>query len=316
MGSDGTRRRVDQELVRRGLVPSREEAQRVIAERRVQVDGAPVSKPSSLVRPAQRLLVGGPPPRFVSRGGHKLQGALERFALDLEGLVVLDAGISTGGFSDCALQAGAARVIGVDVGYGQLAERLRRDERVELHERTNVRALDLTTIGGTPVDILVADLSFISLTTVLPALLPLVRIGGSAVLLVKPQFEVGRERVGRGGIVRDPEGWTLALERVAAAAEQLGWPFVDVMPSPITGTEGNVEFLALLRRRLDDHSRGIPDVAAEAIGSAVREVAEGVPGPSRTVPVPAPHDAAEHRPVESLEQDAAAMAPPAAVGPA
>jgi len=247
MGSEGSRRRADRELVRRGLVASREEAQRVIGERRVQVDGAPVRKPSTLVLPGQRLLVGGPPPRFVSRGGEKLQGAIDRFGLDLRGCVVLDAGISTGGFADCALQAGSARVIGIDVGYGQLAERLRRDPRVELHERTNVRSVSLEAIGGSAVDVLVADLSFISLTTVLPVLLPLVRPDGHAIVLVKPQFEVGRERIGRGGIVRGAEPWILALERVVDAVERLGWSLEAVAPSPITGAAGNVEFVALLR---------------------------------------------------------------------
>jgi 23S rRNA (cytidine1920-2'-O)/16S rRNA (cytidine1409-2'-O)-methyltransferase len=268
MASDGARRRVDRELVRRGLVASREEAQRVIELRRVQVDGAPVRKPSTLVLPGQQLVVGGPPPRFVSRGGEKLQGAIERFGIDLTGATVLDAGISTGGFADCAIQAGAARVIGFDVGYGQLAERLRRDERVELHERTNVRELTLASVGGRPVDVLVADLSFISLTTVLPTLLPLVAVAGCAIVLVKPQFEVGRARVGRGGIVRDAEARSDALAAVAAAAARLGWPVVDLMPSPIRGAAGNIEFLALLRR-----SEAPPSVEA-LIARAATEVEE------------------------------------------
>ena len=266
MGSEGPRRRVDRELVRRGLVSSREEAQRVIDLRRVQVDGAPVRKPSTLVRPDQRLVVGGPPPRFVSRGGEKLQGALDRFALDMTGLRVLDAGISTGGFSDCVLQAGAAEVVGFDVGYGQLAERLRRDPRVELHERTNVRELTLDDLDGRPADLLVADLSFISLTTVLPVLLPLVRDDGAAVVLVKPQFEVGRARVGSGGIVRDADARRDALLKVADAAARIGWPFVDVMPSPITGSAGNVEFLAHLRQD------GRTVSAEQIVDSACREV--------------------------------------------
>jgi 23S rRNA (cytidine1920-2'-O)/16S rRNA (cytidine1409-2'-O)-methyltransferase len=248
MASDGTRARVDRELVRRGLVPSREEAQRVVAERRVQVDGAPVRKPSTLVLPSQHLIVGGPPPRFVSRGGEKLQGALESFELDVTGALVLDAGISTGGFTDCVLQAGASAVVGVDVGYGQLAERLRRDPRVELHERTNVRALGVELLAGRRPDLLVADLSFISLTTVLPVLLPLLADTASAVVLIKPQFEVGRERIGKGGIVRDPDAWRFALERVLAAACAEGWRPHGITASPIRGAEGNVEFLALLRR--------------------------------------------------------------------
>jgi 23S rRNA (cytidine1920-2'-O)/16S rRNA (cytidine1409-2'-O)-methyltransferase len=283
MGSEGPRRRVDRELVRRGLVPSREEAQRVIAERRVQVDGAPVRKPSTLVLPGQRLVVGGPPPRFVSRGGEKLQGALERFDLDLTDLVVLDAGISTGGFADCALQAGARRVIGVDVGYGQLAERLRRDARIELHERTNVRSIDQDLFGGGPVDVLVADLSFISLTTVLPVLLPLVREDGLGVVLIKPQFEVGRERVGRGGIVRGPEGWTYALGRVADAVARLGWAVDGLVPSPITGAAGNVEFLALLRPQGRARATDPVDVLIDAAVAGVDDA--GLRRPSAEVEV-------------------------------
>lgn len=277
MGSDGVRRRVDRELVRRGLVASREEAQRVIELRRVQVDGAPVAKSSTLVRPDQHLIVGGPPPRFVSRGGDKLQAGLERFGVDPAGRVVLDAGISTGGFSDCLLQAGATRVVGVDVGYGQLAERLRRDGRVDLRERTNVRTLSLDDLGGAPVDLLVADLSFISLTTVLPVLLPLLDVRGSAILLVKPQFEVGRTRVGRGGIVRDPSAWADAIEAVASAASRAGRPVVDVMPSPIRGAEGNVEFLVLIAPgpAKDDVAgriaRALDEVAASAIPPARSE---------------------------------------------
>jgi 23S rRNA (cytidine1920-2'-O)/16S rRNA (cytidine1409-2'-O)-methyltransferase len=277
MGSDGQRRRVDRELVRRGLVGSREEAQRVIAERRVQVDGAPVRKAASLVLPGQHLLVGGPPPRFVSRGGEKLQGALDRFGLDLTGALVLDAGISTGGFADCALQAGASGVIGVDVGYGQLAERLRTDPRVELHERTNVRSIGTGTFAGRRIDVLVADLSFISLTTVLPVLLPLVHPDGQAVVLVKPQFEVGRARLGRGGIVRGSEGWIFALERVATAVEEADWRLDGLMPSPITGAAGNVEFLALLRptsASLGGRSRA--DLVASAIDEVI-EAADDVP---------------------------------------
>mgnify|MGYP000111210443 CR=1 FL=1 len=250
MGSDAPRRRVDRELVRRGLVPSREEAQRVIGLRRVQVDGAPVGKPSTLVRTDQQLLVGGPPPRFVSRGGEKLQAALDTFAPPVAGTRVLDAGSSTGGFTDCLLQAGASSVVGVDVGYGQLADRLRRDPRVELHERTHVRDVDAALLGG-PVDALVADLSFISLTGVLPHLLPLVRPDGWAIVLVKPQFEVGRRRVGRGGVVRDPAARHDALTAVAEAARRSGWPLAGVCPSPLRGAAGNVEYLAHLSPSAD-----------------------------------------------------------------
>jgi 23S rRNA (cytidine1920-2'-O)/16S rRNA (cytidine1409-2'-O)-methyltransferase len=272
MGSEGTRRRVDRELVRRGLVTSREEAQRVIELRRVQVDGAPVRKPSTLVLPEQRLVVGGPPPRFVSRGGEKLQAALERFDLEVNGMRALDAGISTGGFTDCLLQAGARTVIGFDVGYGQLAERLRRDARVELHERRNVREIDLDDLEGERVDLLVADLSFISLGTVLPVLLPLVREDGQALVLIKPQFEVGRARIGSGGIVRDPEARTDALAKVAEVAARCGRPVAALMPSPIRGSAGNVEFLALLRTDADAaHVEGlIAAVSAEVAADEER----------------------------------------------
>jgi len=269
MGSEGPRRRVDRELVRRGLVGSREEAQRVIAERRVQVDGAPVRKAASLVLPGQQLLVGGPPPRFVSRGGEKLQGALERFGLDVTGLSVLDAGISTGGFSDCVLQAGAAGVVGIDVGYGQLAERLRRDPRIVLHERTNVRTVGPELMPPESIDLLVADLSFISLTTVLPVLLPFVRRDGQAIVLIKPQFEVGRERIGRGGIVRGTDAWAVALDRVAETVERLGWHLDGLVPSSITGAAGNVEFLALLR---PSDASGDATERAALVSAALAEV--------------------------------------------
>lgn len=248
MASEGaSRHRVDAELVRRGLVRSREEAREVVELNRVQVDGAPVRKPSSLVRRDQHLIVGGPAPRFVSRGGEKLQHALETFGLDVRGGRCLDAGISTGGFTDCLLQSGATQVLGFDVGYGQLAERLRRDERVVLRERTNVRSLTADDVGGHPVDLLVADLSFISLETVLPVLLPLVATAGSAVVLCKPQFEVGRAAIGKGGIVRDPAEWARALERVSGAAARSDWTCVGAVTSPIRGAAGNVEFLVLLR---------------------------------------------------------------------
>jgi 23S rRNA (cytidine1920-2'-O)/16S rRNA (cytidine1409-2'-O)-methyltransferase len=261
------------ELVRRGLVRSREEARQVVELNRVQVDGAPVRKPSSLVRRDQTLKVGGPPPRFVSRGGEKLQHALDTFDLDVQGGRCLDAGISTGGFTDCLLQAGAREVLGFDVGYGQLAERLRRDGRVQLRERTNVRALTLDDLGGVPVDVLVADLSFISLETVLPVLLPLIDADGDAVLLCKPQFEVGRASVGRGGIVRDPSAWRTALERVADAVRRGGWVLEDATPSPLRGAAGNVEFLVHLRHGSAASSDGSVATTAEVLEAAVSAAA-------------------------------------------
>jgi 23S rRNA (cytidine1920-2'-O)/16S rRNA (cytidine1409-2'-O)-methyltransferase len=275
MGSDGAaRQRVDAELVRRGLVRSREEAREVVELNRVQVDGAPVRKPSSLVRRDQHLVVGGPPPRFVSRGGEKLQHALETFSVQVVGTRCLDAGVSTGGFTDCLLQAGAREVLGFDVGYGQLAERLRRDERVQLRERTNVRALTLADLDDRPVDVLVADLSFISLETVLPVLLPLVDGQGDAIVLCKPQFEVGRASLGRGGIVRDPSAWLAALERVAGAVRRCAWTIEGVTPSPLRGAAGNVEFLVHLRSSAGSTERAAGTRTASLLADAVRTAAE------------------------------------------
>jgi 23S rRNA (cytidine1920-2'-O)/16S rRNA (cytidine1409-2'-O)-methyltransferase len=211
----------------------------------VVVDGAPATKPARLVDPAQAVEVLGPPPRFVGRGGEKLDAALDRFGIDVAGVRALDAGASTGGFTDCLLQRGAREVVAVDVGYGQLHERLRADERVRNLERTNIREVDRDAIGG-PVELVVADLSFISLRTVLPALLEL---GPSdLVLLVKPQFEAGREDAAKGrGVIRDPEVWRRVLGDVRAAAGTRGAAMMGGMPSPITGAQGNVEFLVHLR---------------------------------------------------------------------
>jgi 23S rRNA (cytidine1920-2'-O)/16S rRNA (cytidine1409-2'-O)-methyltransferase len=207
------------------------------------VGGAPATKPSRLVAPDEALFVAGPAPQFVGRGGEKLAAAVERFGLDLTGRTVLDAGASTGGFTDCALQAGAARVIAVDVGRGQLHQRLRADERVDVRERTNVRHLTLADIGA-PVDAVVADLSFISLRTVAPALLGLARPGAELVWLVKPQFEAGRSEVTRGrGVISDPAVWARVLEEVLGTLDHLGTANMGVMTSPIRGADGNVEFL-------------------------------------------------------------------------
>jgi 23S rRNA (cytidine1920-2'-O)/16S rRNA (cytidine1409-2'-O)-methyltransferase len=190
----------------------------------------------------------GPGPRFVGRGGEKLDAAFERFAVPVAGRRALDAGASSGGFTDCLLQRGADEVVAVDVGYGQLHERLRADPRVDVRERTNVRSLDREALGG-PVDRVVADLSFISLRTVLPVLVPLVEPGGDLVVLVKPQFEAGRREAARGsGVIREPEVWRRVLEEVATAAAESGADRMDEMESPLTGADGNVEFLLHLRR--------------------------------------------------------------------
>ena len=239
-----------------------------MASGRVLVGGAPASKPAHLVEAAEPVEVLGPGPRFVGRGGEKLDAALERFAVPVVDRRALDAGASTGGFTDCLLQRGAAEVVAVDVGYGQLHERLRADPRVDVRERTNVRTLGRAAIGGA-VDLVVADLSFISLRTVLPALTALVEPGADLVLLVKPQFEAGREEAARGaGVIREPDVWRRVVDEVARAAAEQGADTMGVMASPLRGADGNVEFLLHARRRSGAPAEGTPDVdgaVAEAL---------------------------------------------------
>ncbi len=207
------------------------------------VDGAPADKPARQVDPAQDVKLLGPPPPFVSRAGAKLAGALDRFGIDPTGLRCLDAGSSTGGFTDCLLQRGAAAVVAVDVGTHQLHERLRRDARVDLREQTDIRSIDERQLGGR-VDLTVGDLSFISLIKVLPGLIAVTAPGSSLLLLIKPQFEAGRIEVSRGkGIITDPAIWLRVLGEVAQAADRAGAPMVDLVTSSITGTNGNVEFV-------------------------------------------------------------------------
>jgi 23S rRNA (cytidine1920-2'-O)/16S rRNA (cytidine1409-2'-O)-methyltransferase len=246
------RTRLDAELVRRGLARSREQAAALVEAGRVHVRGAPARKPAAMVDPADPVrVVGGEPLReYVSRGGHKLAGALAAFApagLVVTGRRVLDAGASTGGFTDVLLRAGAAEVVAADVGYGQLAWSLRTDPRVQVHERTNVRGLTPEAIGGL-VSLTVADLSFISLRLVLPALAACTEPDGDLVLMVKPQFEVGREGVGSGGVVRDPALRADAVLRVATAAAELGLGVAGVAASELKGPSGNVEFFVWFRR--------------------------------------------------------------------
>jgi len=229
--------------VRRGLVPSREQAVAAVEAGRATVNGAVADKPARLVAAGDAIELRGHPPRFVSRGGEKLDAALDAFALDVTGLRCLDAGASTGGFTDCLLQRGAREVVAVDVGYGQLHERLRADPRVDVRERLNVRAIDAATIGGR-VDLVVADLSFISLRTVATALLACARPGAPLVLLVKPQFEAGRSEAAKGkGVIRDPEVRARTVAEVGSALEALGAAIMGVVESPITGADGNVELL-------------------------------------------------------------------------
>jgi 23S rRNA (cytidine1920-2'-O)/16S rRNA (cytidine1409-2'-O)-methyltransferase len=235
-----TRRRLDEELVRRGLAENRTQARAAILDGKVAVAGRPAVKPSTLVDAGEPVELSAAPRRFVSRGGEKLEAALERFAIPAEGRRCLDAGASTGGFTDCLLRRGAAHVVALDVGYGQLAWSLRTDDRVTVLERTNVRALVPAHLPYAP-DLVVADLSFISLRTVLPALAAVAADPADLVLLVKPQFEVGPREVG-GGVVRDPGGWRRAVEGVAASCVEARLAPRGVMASPLPGPAGNVEF--------------------------------------------------------------------------
>ncbi|MCS0638292.1 TlyA family RNA methyltransferase [Streptomyces sp. LP05-1] len=246
------RRRLDAELVRRKLARSREHAGQLIAAGRVTVGGNPASKPATQVETAAAIVVtkDDSDPDYVSRGGHKLAGALAAFVprgLEVAGRRALDAGASTGGFTDVLLRAGAARVVAVDVGYGQLAWSLQSDERVVVKDRTNVRELTLEAIDGVPVDLVVGDLSFIPLGLVLPALAGVTAPGADLVLMVKPQFEVGKERLGSGGVVRSPELRAEAVRNVAARAAGLGLGVLGVAASPLPGPSGNVEYFLWLR---------------------------------------------------------------------
>ena len=247
----GRKQRLDLHLVERGLAASRQQAQQLIRAGKVRSGDKVLDKPGLDVLPEIELLV-EQPARFVSRGGEKLISALEAFPIALAERVCLDGGISTGGFTDCLLQHGARRVYGIDVGYGQTAWSLRTDDRLVLKERTNLRYLepdDLYGSGDLWPDLAVADVSFISLVLVLPALGRLLTPGAAeAVLLVKPQFEVGRQRVGKGGVVRDPQAHVDAITAVLTAAESLGWQGCGVVASPITGPAGNHEYLLWLRR--------------------------------------------------------------------
>lgn len=268
------RLRLDAELVRRRLAPSRERAAQLIADRRVKVAGAVATKPATGVTTDVAIVVleGDGGPDYVSRGAHKLLGALAAFGregLSVQGRRCLDAGASTGGFTDVLLRAGAGEVVAVDVGYGQLHWSLQQDERVHVHDRMNVRALTPESIDG-QVDLVVGDLSFISLTLVLDALLGATRDDGDLALMVKPQFEVGKERVGKGGVVRDPELRAEAVNGVVAAAAERGWGVRSVTVSPLPGPSGNVEFFVWLRR-------GPAHLDAEQVAAVVRRGTDDLP---------------------------------------
>ena len=245
------RLRLDAELVRRGLARSREHAAELVAAGRVTVSGARAGKPATGVTTDVAIVVVDDPdrPDYVSRGGHKLAGALAAFeplGLVVAGRRCLDAGASTGGFTDVLLRAGAREVVAVDVGYGQLAWSIQSDDRVHVHDRTNIRAVTSELIGG-PVDLVVGDLSFISLGLVLEPLIGVTADDGDLALMVKPQFEVGKERLGKGGVVRDPELRAETVTAVAERAAALGWGARSVARSPLPGPSGNVEFFLWLR---------------------------------------------------------------------
>jgi 23S rRNA (cytidine1920-2'-O)/16S rRNA (cytidine1409-2'-O)-methyltransferase len=239
------RRRIDLLLVEHGLAASREEAQRLILAGTVQAAGRRIEKVGTLLSPEIPLQVAGPAHPFVSRGGLKLRHGLESFRLDPQGRACLDVGASTGGFTDCLLQAGARRVIAVDVGYGQLAARLRGDPRVDVLERTNIRYLEPARLPERP-DLASVDVSFISLALVLPAVQRLLVPPSDILALVKPQFEVGKGQVGKGGVVRDAALHRSVLERIAALARERGFAVSGMTASPILGPRGNREFLVYL----------------------------------------------------------------------
>ncbi|MEM6714479.1 MAG: TlyA family RNA methyltransferase [Cyanobacteria bacterium P01_C01_bin.147] len=243
-----TKQRLDMLLVERGLCDTRQWAQRLIRAGEVKVNHQVIDKPGTAIMSDAEITV-KPRSRFVSRGGEKLAKALDAFNIAVTGRVCLDGGISTGGFTDCLLQAGAARVYGIDVGYGQVAWKLRQNPQVVLRERTNLRHLTPAQLygeGDIRPDLGVMDVSFISLTKVLPAFWQLLTEPREAVVLVKPQFEVGREKIGKNGVVRSPQDQADAIWQVLQAAHALGWRELGLTFSPLVGPAGNIEFLLWL----------------------------------------------------------------------
>ena len=241
------RARLDNTLVERGLFPSREQAQRAIMAGQVRTGGRVLAKSSEMVGPDTELSVAAPQ-KYVGRGGLKLEGVLDHFRLDPSGQTCLDIGASTGGFTDCLLQRGAAKVYAIDVGHGQLAWKIRKDPRVVVHEHLNARHLTRADIPD-PIDLCVIDVSFISLTLVLPSAFELLTPTGMLLALIKPQFELAPEDVGRGGIVRDPALHGKAQRKIEAFVQQAGHEVIGLAASSITGTDGNQEFFLCARKR-------------------------------------------------------------------
>ena len=239
--------RLDQLLVARGFFASREQAQRAIMAGDIKVGTRVAAKPSELL-PAEAVIAVASPPKYVGRGGLKLEGALDSFQIAVPGKTALDIGASTGGFTDCLLQRGAAKVYAVDVGHDQLAWKIRRDPRVITKEKVNARTLSREEVPE-PIELCVIDVSFISLTLILPKAFELVTPNGVILALIKPQFELQRDDVGRGGVVRDPQLHEKAQRKIVDFVTNLGEIVVGVIPSPIKGTDGNQEFFACLRKR-------------------------------------------------------------------
>lgn len=243
--------RLDVLLVSRGLVPSRERAKASIMAGLVYVDNQKVDKSGTLVSATADIIVRGDSIGYVSRGGLKLKKALSSFSIDLQGKVMADIGASTGGFTDCALQNGAKRVYAIDVGYGQLAWSLRTDDRVVNMERTNIRNVTVESLGES-LDFISIDVAFISLTKVLPVVKELLAPGGTVVALIKPQFEAGREKVGKKGVVKDPLVHKSVIKKVLDESQELGLYPINLTYSPVKGPEGNIEYLALLTNQLGE----------------------------------------------------------------
>ncbi|HAJ38887.1 MAG TPA: TlyA family rRNA (cytidine-2'-O)-methyltransferase [Chloroflexi bacterium] len=262
--------RLDLLLVARGLATSREQAQRLIMAGEVEVNGVRHDKPGRSVAQDAAITVRAPLP-YVSRGGLKLAAALDAFALDVTGLLAADVGASTGGFTDCLLQRGAARVYAIDVGYGQLAWKLQSDPRVVVLDRTNVRHLEALP-DGVLADLAVIDASFISLTLVLPATLRLLKPDGQVIALIKPQFEAGADQVGKGGVVRDPKVHRRVLAETCALAASLALTVAGLTVSPAPGPAGNIEFLIWLRRSQSDAPPSDPERLIDAALSAAQQL--------------------------------------------
>jgi 23S rRNA (cytidine1920-2'-O)/16S rRNA (cytidine1409-2'-O)-methyltransferase len=281
------RRRLDRELMRRELATSRTEAQRLVESGRVLVDGAPAAKSSSMVDPGQAVQVlAARSEEWASRAGHKLAGALTRLGVDPSGRWCLDVGASTGGFTDVLLRRGARRIVAVDVGYGQLRWALRSDDRVVVMDRTNARYLAAGDLPPPPADLVVADLSFISLRLVIPALVTVAAPTADLVLMVKPQFELDAAAVGRGGVVREPASWRRALDGVVTTAVEAGLGLRAAVPSPLPGPAGNVEFFLHLRAGSDQGDRDATLARVVAEGGSLADQGpdrvgpEGSPGPA------------------------------------